>query len=76
MPAGGEPIADNDDGWVTSAAWSPTLRTFVALALVRRGPERIGETVRVWDGLRGGDAEARIVPPCFLDPDGDRLHGA
>jgi sarcosine oxidase subunit alpha len=61
------------DGWVTSAAMSPTLRKPVALGLVRQGRSRIGESVRVWDV--GAVREARIVAPAFYDPAGERLNG-
>ncbi len=65
-----------DQGWITSAAYSPTLKTPIALALVKNGPDRIGEFVRVWDGLRGTDVVAEIVPPCFVDPEAKRIHDA
>jgi sarcosine oxidase subunit alpha len=61
------------DGWVTSAAMSPTLRRPLALALVRRGRSRLGETVRVWD--LGSLRSAQIVDAGFYDPKGLRLNG-
>jgi hypothetical protein len=33
----------------------------------------MGEIVRLFD--LGQTCEARIVPPCFVDPEGARLHG-
>jgi glycine cleavage system aminomethyltransferase T len=47
-------VAANDEGYVTSAAFSPTLGHSVALALLARGPERHGEQVVVYDPVRGG----------------------
>ncbi|WBX82350.1 sarcosine oxidase subunit alpha family protein [Sphingosinicella microcystinivorans] len=59
------------EGWVTSSAWSPTLEAPLALALVARGQDRIGESVRVWD--LGAWREARITGLCRYDPEGARL---
>ena len=60
-------------GFVTSACYSPTLDRPVALARLRNGRARMGEIVRLFD--LGRTCEARIVPPCFVDPEGARLHG-
>lgn len=60
-------------GWVTSSVQSPTLRRPVALALVERGTQRMGEAVQVWDLGKG--RPARIVDPRFYDTAGERLHG-
>ncbi len=70
-----EPTTENDQGYVTSAAWSPTLGHSIALALLRRGPERHGERICVHDPVRGGDVEAEVCPPVFVDPDGGRMRG-
>jgi len=64
---------DGSDGWVTSTTLSPTLRRPLALALVRRGESRLGETVHVWD--LGLSRSAVIVEPRFYDPKGTRLDG-
>jgi sarcosine oxidase subunit alpha len=66
---------ENDEGYVTSACVSPTLGHPIALALLRRGPARIGETVRVYDALRGGDTLAEVCAPVFVDPEGGRTRG-
>ncbi len=58
-------------GWVTSSTWSPTLEASLALALVERGQDRMGEHVRIWD--LGTWREARITSLCQLDPEGARL---
>ena len=61
-------------GHVTSSYFSPTLGRSIALALLRRGRARIGETVSLpLDGSRA--AAATICDPRFYDPDGARLHG-
>ena len=69
------PTTANDQGYVTSAAWSPTLGGGVALALLERGPERHGERIRVHDPVRGSDVEAEVCSPVFIDPDGERVRG-
>jgi sarcosine oxidase subunit alpha len=61
-------------GRVTSSYYSPTLRRGIALGLVRRGPERMGE-VLVFPTGPGGAQRARIVPPAAYDPEGGRMHG-
>ncbi|HMO09742.1 MAG TPA: sarcosine oxidase subunit alpha family protein [Paracoccaceae bacterium] len=59
------------EGRVTSTYYSPTLKRGIAMALVARGPQRMGETVHVGriDGTR---VPARIVNPVFYDPKGER----
>jgi sarcosine oxidase subunit alpha len=29
--------------------------------------------VRAYDPLRGGDVSVEVRPPCFVDPEGERL---
>lgn len=58
-------------GRVTSTYFSPTLGHSIALALVERGPERMGETLSFPVG-KDRVMKARIVSPVFLDPDGER----
>jgi len=72
---GAAPVAANDQGYVTSAAWSPTLGHAIALGLLRHGPDRHGETVIVYDPLRGADVEAIVCHPVFVDPEGSRVRG-
>jgi methylglutamate dehydrogenase subunit C len=72
---GTTPAPETDQGYVTSSAFSPTLGHWIALALLARGPERIGERIRVYDPIRSEDYEAEIVSPVFVDPEGGRLRG-
>ncbi|MDE0058020.1 MAG: sarcosine oxidase subunit alpha family protein [Defluviicoccus sp.] len=67
--------AANDQGWMTSVAYSPMLRSSIGLGFIRNGKARIGETVRAWDAVRGTDCPVEIVSPHFYDPDGERLRG-
>ncbi len=63
----------NDEGWITSVAYSPALRSSVGLGFIKEGHARVGETVRAWDALQGKDVPVEIVSPHFYDPDGERL---
>ncbi|WP_270939033.1 glycine cleavage T C-terminal barrel domain-containing protein, partial [Falsiroseomonas oryzae] len=70
-----EPVTANDQGYVTSACFSPTLGQPIALALLANGATRIGQRIRVLDPVRGGDAEAEVCAPVFVDPEGGRTRG-
>ena len=75
LPADKPAIAAHDQGWVTSVAHSPECGHWIGLALVAHGPERIGETLRAVDLLRGEDIAVRLCDPVFIDKEGARLHG-
>jgi sarcosine oxidase subunit alpha len=75
LSPGAAETTDNGEGYVTSACFSPTLGHPIALALLRRGPARIGETVRVYDALRGDGTLAEVCAPVFVDPEGGRTRG-
>ena len=64
--------AEGSDGWVTSATQSPALGRTIALAMLRGGRARLGQSIAVHDLERSG--EATVVSPKFLDPEGKRLH--
>ncbi len=72
---GAEPVRVNDQGYVTSVAFSPDVGTFIGLGFVQRGPERYGEVMRMVDHLRGLEAEVQICAPVFVDPEGGRTRG-
>ncbi len=59
------------EGRVTSTYWSPTLRRGIAMGLVARGPQRMGQTVR-FSKEDGSTVAARIVSPVFYDREGAR----
>jgi sarcosine oxidase subunit alpha len=65
----------NAQGFVTSVGYSPTLGDFLGLAMVKHGPERIGEHLRLVDHLRDVTTHCEIVDPVFFDPDGARMRG-
>ncbi|WP_353230920.1 sarcosine oxidase subunit alpha family protein [Novosphingobium sp.] len=75
LRVGAAPVAVNDQGYVTSACYSPTLGQPIALALLANGADRHGETVVVHDPVRGADVLAVVCDPVFFDPAGERLRG-
>jgi sarcosine oxidase subunit alpha len=75
LPIGAETIAAHDQGYVTSACFSPIVDGWIGLALMKNGPQRIGERVRAVSLVRGTDVEVEICSPVFFDPEGARLRG-
>ena len=59
----------NTEGRVTSTYYSPTLKCGIALGLVHRGPERMGQML-TFAKLDGTAVQARIVDPVFFDKAG------
>ncbi len=60
-------------GRVTSTYFSPTLEKGIAMGLVARGPERMGEVVDIpTTGKDSRVIKARIVSPVFYDPEGEK----
>jgi sarcosine oxidase subunit alpha len=74
LPLGARATAENDEGYMTSVAYSPHVGSWIGLGLLKRGPQRIGERLRAYDPVRNGDTEVEIVSPVFVDPEGARLH--
>ena len=72
---GADAVRVNDQGYVTSVCWSPTLGSNLALAFLKRGPARLGDQVRLVDHLRGIDTLCDVTAPVFVDPQGGRLRG-
>ena len=73
VPANAEIGADNDQGAMTSVAFSPSLEHWIGLGLLQRGPQRVGERVWAVDPVRNNNVEVEICAPCFIDPQGERL---
>lgn len=69
------PSPDNEAGYVTSSAFSPSCGHWIGLGLLADGPERIGETIRAWDPIRSADFDLEVVSPVFIDAEGARLRG-
>ncbi|SHK96200.1 sarcosine oxidase subunit alpha [Roseovarius marisflavi] len=72
----GDPATSADDqGYVTSACYSPTLGHVIGLGFLKAGRARIGEKVRMLDHLRGSDTLCEVLDPVQFDKDGGRLRG-
>ncbi|ATG34955.1 sarcosine oxidase subunit alpha [Phaeobacter piscinae] len=65
----------SDQGYVTSVCYSPTLGHVIGLALIKAGPDRIGDPIRMVDHTAGLDTLCEIVEPVFFDPEGERARG-
>jgi sarcosine oxidase subunit alpha len=65
----------DDQGHVTSVAFSPSLGHWIGLGLLAGGLTRKGEPIRAFDPVRNGDVEVEVCDPVFVDPEGARLHG-
>jgi sarcosine oxidase subunit alpha len=82
IPRGAKIVDDPDHalpnpmlGHVTSWCWSPTLGASIALALLEDGRQRHGQTVWAVSPLAGARVQVRVGPPCFIDPEGERVRG-
>ena len=58
-------------GHVTSTYFSPTLGHSIAMALIKGGSRRMGETLSFPVG-EGRVIKAKVVDPVFLDKEGAR----
>ncbi|AFO86863.1 sarcosine oxidase subunit alpha family protein [Phaeobacter inhibens] len=65
----------HDQGYVTSVCYAPTLGHMIGLALIKAGPNRIGDPIRMVDHTAGLDTLCEIVEPVFFDPEGERARG-
>ncbi|RVQ64627.1 sarcosine oxidase subunit alpha family protein [Croceicoccus ponticola] len=75
LPVGVPVSAVHDAGHVTSVAFSPTKGRWIALGLLARGADRIGEVVNVVSPVRETSMEMIVSSPVFVDPEGERLRG-
>ena len=66
---------ENDQGWMSSVAYSPTLGHSIGLGFIKRGHERKGEIIRVVNPVQNFEVDAEIVSPHFYDPKGERQRG-
>ena len=75
LPRDAAAASANDQGWLSSTAWSATTASWIGLGLLERGPSRHGEIMTAHDPLRGRVVAVEITAPVFVDPAGERLHG-
>jgi len=70
----GEKLAngmENMIGHVTSTYFSPTLNRSIAMALIKGGSKRMGETLS-FPVSEDQTIKATVVDPVFLDKEGER----
>jgi sarcosine oxidase subunit alpha len=72
MNADGPVDAKHDQGYVTSAAFSPSLDSMIGLGFVKNGAERMGEKMRLVSPVTNLNVDVEIVSAHFVDPDGGR----
>ncbi|MEP4768596.1 MAG: aminomethyltransferase family protein, partial [Roseibium sp.] len=65
--------AAHDQGYVTSAAYSPILNSNIGLGLLKDGANRMGEKMPLVSPLTDLTVEVEIVSAHFVDPEGERL---
>ncbi|WP_170569828.1 sarcosine oxidase subunit alpha family protein [Ruegeria atlantica] len=73
MNTDGPVDAAHDQGYVTSAVYSPILNSNIGLGLVKNGAERLGEKMRLVSPLTDLTVEVELVSAHFVDPEGERL---
>jgi sarcosine oxidase subunit alpha len=61
----------NTEGRVTSTYYSPTLKKGIAMGLVHKGPDRMGETIN-FTNIGGEPIAAKIVDQVFYDQAGEK----
>jgi len=73
LTRGDEANMANDQGWMTSVAFSPSLGHSIGLGFIKSGDSRMGEIVRAVSPLHDIEMEVEIVSAHFIDPEGERL---
>ncbi|RMC32114.1 sarcosine oxidase subunit alpha family protein [Paracoccus alkanivorans] len=62
-----------DQGWISSACYSPHVGCHIGLGFLANGSERMGEVITGANPLDGQQVALRVVSAHFVDPDGGRL---
>ncbi|MGB5864386.1 MAG: sarcosine oxidase subunit alpha family protein [Sulfitobacter sp.] len=73
MQKDGPVDAAHDQGYVTSACYSPNLGHAIALGFLKDGANRLGEHMRLVSPLTNVQVDVEIVSAHFIDPEGERL---
>ncbi len=73
LEIGAEPTTQNDQGWMTSVAFSPSLGHSIGLGFLNNGTNRKGEKIIAADPLNSRNIEVEVVSPHFIDAKGIRL---
>ncbi len=72
MNAGGPVDAAHDQGYVTSAAYSPDMGSMIGLAFVKSGDARLGEKMRLVSPVTDLTVDVELASAHFIDPEGGR----
>jgi sarcosine oxidase subunit alpha len=64
---------ENDQGWITSACFSPHVGSSIGLGFLANGTARHGEVIVAANPLQGQSVRLTVVSPHFVDPQGERL---
>ncbi|RUV68135.1 sarcosine oxidase subunit alpha family protein [Mesorhizobium sp. M5C.F.Cr.IN.023.01.1.1] len=64
---------DTDQGWITSACYSPHVGSMIGFGFLENGDERLGEVIVAANPVEGESARLRVVSAHFIDPEGARL---
>ena len=73
MTLGDKETPENDQGHMSSIAWSPSLESYIGLGFLKDGANRKGEVIKAVDYMRNNHVEVKVVSAHFIDPDGERL---
>ena len=73
MTLGDKETPENDQGHMSSVAWSPSLQSYIGLGFLKDGANRKGEVIKAVDYMRDNHVEVKVVSAHFVDPDGERL---
>ncbi len=63
----------HDQGYVTSACYSPTLGHNIAIGFLKSGDQRLGEIIQLVSPLTNIKHDVEVVSAHFVDPKGERL---
>ncbi|RWB66289.1 sarcosine oxidase subunit alpha family protein [Mesorhizobium sp.] len=62
-----------DQGWISSACFSPHVGSSIGLGFLADGTKRFGEVIVAANPLQSQTVHLLVVPPCFIDVEGERL---
>ncbi|MFV0299787.1 MAG: sarcosine oxidase subunit alpha family protein [Paracoccus sp. (in: a-proteobacteria)] len=68
-----EANAANDQGYMTSVCFSPSLGHTIGLGFLKHGAARKGEVLRAVNPVQNAETLVEVVSPHFIDPEGERV---
>ena len=73
FPENARQATETDEGWITSACYSPHVGSAIGLGFLANGTERLGEVIIAANPLQGQFVRVTVVSPHYVDPEGERL---